>query len=527
MLTETWLREHLDGEVSVKNYNIYRVDRSRKKKRRGRNSGGVAIYMRNDCASSPEVLLEFSSEVIEALCIKIPHLDLIVCTIYRQPNDPIGGNISTSIQFSALLEKMGDLLDNQPAPAPNIVIAGDLNLPHTDWPACSPKPGASSDEKKMIDSLSSFCSQYFLYQLVDQPTHRAGNTLDVILTNNSELFRTTTCIPASPISSHSVVLVQSLLSSSPVRIEKRNQQDSTKFDEVNLLSEKTDWETIRNTLETVDWNHQFENLSTTEMIESLTELCSEVAIRNAPKRRRKGKPRVPRERRILMRKRTKLRKRLHPSMNQDRRSSVERQLIEIERKLQDSYKLQDVQEEARAVETIKSNPKYFYSFATRHNKVHCPVGPLLDANGQQISDPEKMANILANQYKEAFSSPGPSLLDTSALPTIHIEDIDLNEEELSAAINEVSSNAAPGPDRFPAVMLKKCKDQLCKPLQMIWRKSLNTGEIPSILKVSNITPVHKGGDKHTAKNYRPVALTSHLIKVFEKVVRNHLVKFIE
>ena len=54
--------------------NIYRVDRSRKKKRRGRNSGGVAIYIKNDC--SPEILLEYSSEVIDALCIKILHLEL-------------------------------------------------------------------------------------------------------------------------------------------------------------------------------------------------------------------------------------------------------------------------------------------------------------------------------------------------------------------------------------------------------------------------------------------------------------------
>ena len=30
-----------------------------------------------------------------------------------------------------------------------------------------------------------------------------------------------------------------------------------------------------------------------------------------------------------------------------------------------------------------------------------------------------------------------------------------------------------------------------------------------------------------AKNYRPVALTSHLIKVFEKLVRNSLVSFLE
>ena len=42
-----------------------------------------------------------------------------------------------------------------------------------------------------------------------------------------------------------------------------------------------------------------------------------------------------------------------------------------------------------------------------------------------------------------------------------------------------------------------------------------------------ISPIHKGGSRSATKNYRPVALTSHLIKVFERVVRRVLVKHIE
>ena len=62
---------------------------------------------------------------------------------------------------------------------------------------------------------------------------------------------------------------------------------------------------------------------------------------------------------------------------------------------------------------------------------------------------------------------------------------------------------------------------------LIWRASLDTGIIPQIAKTSIITPIFKDGDKLIPKNYRPVALTSHLIKVFEKVLRNAIVKHIE
>ena len=58
---------------------------------------------------------------------------------------------------------------------------------------------------------------------------------------------------------------------------------------------------------------------------------------------------------------------------------------------------------------------------------------------------------------------------------------------------------------------------------LIWRKSIDNSEINAKLKSANVIPIHKGGTKSLPKNYRPIALTSHLIKIFEKVVRNQLV----
>ena len=43
---------------------------------------------------------------------------------------------------------------------------------------------------------------------------------------------------------------------------------------------------------------------------------------------------------------------------------------------------------------------------------------------------------------------------------------------------------------------------------------MDLGQIPDILKTANIIPIHKGGSRGIPKNYRPIALTSHLIKLF-------------
>ena len=47
------------------------------------------------------------------------------------------------------------------------------------------------------------------------------------------------------------------------------------------------------------------------------------------------------------------------------------------------------------------------------------------------------------------------------------------------------------------------------------------------MKLADVIPIHKGGSQGSASNYRPVALTSHLSKVFEKVVRKFIVAFLE
>ena len=89
-------------------------------------------------------------------------------------------------------------------------------------------------------------------------------------------------------------------------------------------------------------------------------------------------------------------------------------------------------------------------------------------------------------------------------------------------INEISHTAAAGPDRFPAVLLKHCRNALARPLYLIWHKSLDCGIIPQLLKTANIVPIHKGKSRGDPANYRPVALTSHLIKLFEKILKKHI-----
>ena len=526
MLTETWLRDHLDAEVKINSYTIFRTDRTRPKKKRGRNSGGVAIYVRDDLAASCEVLFEFSNGTIEAICLSIKQLNLVICTIYRPPDNVQGGNRSTSTELKDLFSQLTRALEELPSPMPTLLVAGDFNLPKTDWPSCTPRTGATSDEKSMVDLLADFKNDFFLHQTVDAPTHCAGNILDLILVNDPSIVLKQEIVPTSPVSTHHLIMCDTTLAST--RESQIVMEEQNCFDKHNLISKKVDWNQLSAIINSVDWASSLSGCSPTDMLQKLLDVCEEAVVTCCPlKSKKKRRNPIPRQRRVLMRKRTKLRKSLLSETDETRRTGIKSRLVVIEGNLQASYKSQHENEEKTAVEAIKDNPKFFYAYAKDKHKLPSTVGPFLDEDGRYVSDPRKLANMLSNQYKSVFSTPANVHTSPLIRSEDSLEDFDFTEIDIREAINEVGTYSAAGPDRFPAILLKNCKEALAHPLAMIWRRSLDSGEIPTLLKTSVITPIHKGGGKQLPKNYRPVALTSHLIKVFEKVLRRHVVRYIE
>lgn len=48
---------------------------------------------------------------------------------------------------------------------------------------------------------------------------------------------------------------------------------------------------------------------------------------------------------------------------------IKKNLLDIEFKLNQSYKREEQLNEQKAVDAIKTNPKYFFSYTTKHSKV--------------------------------------------------------------------------------------------------------------------------------------------------------------
>ena len=80
---------------------------------------------------------------------------------------------------------------------------------------------------------------------------------------------------------------------------------------------------------------------------------------------------------------------------------------------------------------------------------------------------------------------------------------------------------------IPNKLIKIAAQPSSIPLTYIYNHSIETGIVPDILEVSQVSPVYKGGDATDPSNYQPIATLSPFGKVLERLVYNQLYSFID
>ena len=92
----------------------------------------------------------------------------------------------------------------------------------------------------------------------------------------------------------------------------------------------------------------------------------------------------------------------------------------------------------------------------------------------------------------------------------------------------LGENKAPGTDGMGSSFIKNMVGGIEIPLVLIFQRSLETGQVPEQWKEANVTAIYKRkGQRCDPGNYRPVSLTSQVGKLFERIIRDYLVKFLE
>ena len=100
----------------------------------------------------------------------------------------------------------------------------------------------------------------------------------------------------------------------------------------------------------------------------------------------------------------------------------------------------------------------------------------------------------------------------------------VSEDDVINVFKKAKSRKAAGPDGISGRLLKSCAHELAPVFTQIFNASLAMGVVPSCFKQSIIVPVPKGKSPSCLNDYRPVALTSTVMKCFEKLVKSFICK---
>ena len=153
------------------------------------------------------------------------------------------------------------------------------------------------------------------------------------------------------------------------------------LDNLNFLSNDIDWEAIAKQFKAIDWELILSGLAPEQQLNVVMEKIHSICKGNIPLRKtltKSGKPKIPRDRRIQTRKRKKIFDQLKLEISEIRKKKLNRKLVDIEVLLQKSHLNSKMAGETKALEAIKKNPKYFYSYAKKFSSLTTKVGPLLD-----------------------------------------------------------------------------------------------------------------------------------------------------
>ena len=563
VLTETHLKpDILNAEVKIEGYSLYRSDRGENK-----SHGGVAIYLRDDLTG--QLVSVATNSMCETLAIKVKTLNLLLMVVYRPPNS----TLDCFDEAMKICQKAIDDVTNTDPKVKDVMLMGDFNLPCISWPSgkiYEKQITSKSKEKQQAEILVNFVEANFMENYIHTAT-RGKNTLDLVFTNNHKLVNNYTTTVNNKLSDHHLLTVALNFSyNKEIKDAKVTNPYTTKVYEYKLAeATESDWKRFDRVLEVFSstFEEETKDFGVERKLESLykhVERATKIVFErkeafeekdegydsgeNEPENITKKAPnKIPKKIRKLMRKKSKLSSKILSSTSWQKNYVTMIELRKIEEELDESYKAQRIKQEKDAIKNIKRNPRYFYKYAKKFSKNNGEIATFVKENGELTDDPGEKSEILRKQYESVASTP----MEEFKVPDNFFTENDFeqtNEEQpgnnhspemvpctdvcstqpfISECIEMLSARAAPGPDGIPSEMLKGANTTFAFMLSNILRSSLDTGEIPSILKMAYVTPVHKGESRSEPANFRPVSLTSHIIKTLERVIRKTLVSHLE
>ena len=187
----------------------------------------------------------------------------------------------------------------------------------------------------------------------------------------------------------------------------------------------------------------------------------------------------------------------------------------------------------KARSNLKQTWKILNEVINRH-VTKLPYPASFTKNEMEISNPSD----IANKFCDYFTNIGPNL--ASKIPSTNSSPKDflssalsesislqpLTVGELNNIVKSFNANKAPGHDNISMKIIHQSFQNIAQPLVTIINTSLSTGVFAESLKIAKVIPVFKADDPTLFSNYRPISILPAFSKLFEKVMYNRVINFL-
>jgi hypothetical protein len=487
-----------DNELGLCNYNVYRRDRDEDSSIKS-SGGGVLLGVHKDWKSW-SVPISITSIECLFVAVRFSRSCFLVGVVYLPPGSP-------PEKYSDFCDAAEEALASQPSHA-EIILAGDFNLPNTDW--CSMEMSNNFDiRSKYISDLATAMG----LKQCNMISNQRGVVLDLVLTSIQGAYVQPALDAVLKEDIHHPALEICFLTEQP----KISEHGKWSLD-LNKCNLEAVFSWIQNT--------QYPVYEDDEDVEdAFVTFCNgleKVITSNSPLKYI-GTANFPRWysaelKHLIVKKKIfhKTFKLTHTHEDYLRFSGIRRRCNVLAKQCYETY-IDNLNS------AIPNNIRVFWGHVNSQRK-RSSFPPRMHLDGIIADDPSEICDLFskffASVYQLPKSHPGTYTLQSN----VNLTSCFVTCTEMEKKLMALDPFKGSGPDSLTPKVIKYCACVLSPHLTLFFNLLMKKGIFPRNLKTGFIAPIHKSGDPENIRNYRAVVIQSCLAKVFESLVLD-VVKF--